>query len=134
VILSCILIARHDYDNYNSFSKKFSKLCDKRIFTSSLLAVLNICYYKHVLFFLLYLALCRIFSAHLFFPRFIMAVPFLKQLLISISQGRLSFDPKAASVGFVVEEMALGHVFLRVHRSSPVSIIPLMLRTIHSST
>jgi hypothetical protein len=40
--------------------------------------------------------------------------------------------PSPVLVGFVVDKVVLGQVFLRVHRFFPVSIIPPMLH-IHSS-
>jgi hypothetical protein len=37
------------------------------------------------------------------------------------------FDPGSVHVGFVVDKVALGQVFLLVLRSSPVNFIPLVL-------
>jgi hypothetical protein len=43
------------------------------------------------------------------------------------SPRRPGFDPGTVYVGFVVGKVALGQVFHRVHRFSPVNFIPLVL-------
>ena len=56
-----------------------------------------------------------------------------KLLILTLIEGRLvadpsprrpGFDPRSVRVGFVVDRVALGPVFLRVRRFDPVSIIP----------
>lgn len=42
---------------------------------------------------------------------------------------RIGFDPRSVHVRFGVEEVALELVFLRMHRFSPVTVIPPTLRT-----
>jgi hypothetical protein len=44
--------------------------------------------------------------------------------LAGLSPRRTGFAPASINVGFAVDKVALGQVFLRVHRFSPVSIIP----------
>jgi hypothetical protein len=47
-------------------------------------------------------------------------VPQLRRLVIGLSLIR----PESVHAGFMVDNVALGQVFLRVFRFSPVSIIP----------
>jgi hypothetical protein len=61
-----------------------------------------------------------------------MAMPWLKWLVTGLSLQRAGFLPKSIHVGFVVDKVALGQVFLRVLRFSPVIIIPPLLH-IHLS-
>ena len=56
-----------------------------------------------------------------------MAVPWLRRLVAGLPPLRHGFDPESVHVGFVVDEVALWQVFLRVLRFSPVSFIPLVL-------
>jgi hypothetical protein len=51
----------------------------------------------------------------------------LRQLIAGLSPRRPGFDPGSVHVGFVVDKVALGHVFLRVLRFSPVNFIPPLL-------
>jgi hypothetical protein len=51
----------------------------------------------------------------------------LRHLAAGFSQRRPSFATRVAHLGFVVDKVALGQVFLRVLRFSPVSIIPPLL-------
>jgi hypothetical protein len=44
-----------------------------------------------------------------------------------LSPRRPGFDPGSVHVGFVVDKVALGQVFPRVLRFSPVDFIPLVL-------
>jgi hypothetical protein len=53
-----------------------------------------------------------------------MAVPWLKRLVPGLSPQRPGIAPGSIHVGFVLEKMALGQVFLRVLRLSPANIIP----------
>lgn len=39
-------------------------------------------------------------------------VPWLRQLVVGLSFRRHGFDPRATTMGFLVDKMALGHVFL----------------------
>jgi hypothetical protein len=55
------------------------------------------------------------------------AVPWLRQLAAGLPPRRPGFDPGSAHVGFVVDKLALGQVFPRVLRLSPVNLIPPML-------
>jgi hypothetical protein len=55
------------------------------------------------------------------------AVPWLRQLVAGLSPRRPGFDPGSFNVGFVVDRLALGQVFPRVLRFSPVSFIPPVL-------
>jgi hypothetical protein len=56
-----------------------------------------------------------------------MAVPWLRRLVAGLSPRRPGFDPGSVHVGFVVDKVALGHVFLGVLRFSPVSFVPPLL-------
>jgi hypothetical protein len=44
-----------------------------------------------------------------------------------LSPRRFGFDPGSVHVGFVVDKVALGQVFLRALRFSPASLIPPVL-------
>jgi hypothetical protein len=52
-----------------------------------------------------------------------MAVPWLRRLVAGLSPRR----PASVHVGFVVDKVALGQVFLRVLRIFPVNFIPPVL-------
>ena len=52
------------------------------------------------------------------------AVPWLRRLAAGLSPQRPGFDPGSVHVGFVVNKVALGQVFPRVLRFSPVNFIP----------
>jgi hypothetical protein len=52
------------------------------------------------------------------------AVPWLRRLIAGLSRRRSGFDPGSVHVGYVVDKMALGQVFLRVLRFPPVNFIP----------
>jgi hypothetical protein len=52
------------------------------------------------------------------------AVPLLRRLVTGLSPRRPWFDPRSVHVGFVVDKVALGQVFPRVLRFSPVNFIP----------
>jgi hypothetical protein len=54
-------------------------------------------------------------------------VPWLRRLVAGLSPRRLGFDPGSVHVGFVLDKVVLGQVFLRVLRFSPVSFIPSVL-------
>jgi hypothetical protein len=56
-----------------------------------------------------------------------LAMPWLRQLAAGLPPLRPGFDPGSVYVGFVVDKVALGPVFPRVLRFSPVTIIPLVL-------
>jgi hypothetical protein len=60
------------------------------------------------------------------------AVPWLKRLVAGLSPRRPGFAPGSILVGFVVDKVALGQVYLRVLRFSPANIIPPLLH-IHLS-
>jgi hypothetical protein len=51
-------------------------------------------------------------------------VPWLRSLVAGLSPRRPELAPGSIHVGFVVDRVALGHVFPRVLRFSPVNIIP----------
>jgi len=51
-------------------------------------------------------------------------VAWLRRLAAGLSQWRAGFAPGSDHVVFLVDKVALGHVFLRVMWISPVSIIP----------
>jgi hypothetical protein len=55
------------------------------------------------------------------------AVPWLRRLAAGLPPGRPGFDPGPVHVGFVVDKVALGQVFPRVLRFSPVNFIPPVL-------
>jgi hypothetical protein len=61
------------------------------------------------------------------------AVPWLRSLVASLSPWRPGFAPGAIRMGFVVDKVALGQIFLRVLRFSPVNIIPPSLSKLISS-
>jgi hypothetical protein len=50
------------------------------------------------------------------------AVPWFRSLVAGLSPRRPGFAPGSIHVGFVVDKVALGQVFLRVLRFSPVNI------------
>ena len=56
-----------------------------------------------------------------------MVVLWLRRLVAGLPPRRPGFDPGSVHVGFVVDKVALGQVFPRVLRFSPVSFIPLVL-------
>jgi hypothetical protein len=53
-----------------------------------------------------------------------LAVPWLRRLLAGLSRRRYGFAPGTVYMGFVVDIVALGQVFLLRYSVSPVSIIP----------
>jgi hypothetical protein len=55
------------------------------------------------------------------------AVPWLRRLVAGLSPRRPGFDLGSVDVGFVVDKVALGQVFSRVLRISPVNFIPPVL-------
>jgi hypothetical protein len=55
------------------------------------------------------------------------AVPWLRRLAAGLPPRRSMFDPGSVRVGFVVDKVALGQVFPRVLRFSPVNFIPPVL-------
>jgi hypothetical protein len=55
------------------------------------------------------------------------AVPWLRRLAAGLPPRRPGFDPGSVHVGFVVDKVARGQVFLRVLRFSPVNFIPPVL-------
>jgi hypothetical protein len=55
------------------------------------------------------------------------AVPWLRRLVGGLSPRRPKFDPRSVHVGFAVDKVALGQVFPRVLRFSPVNFIPSVL-------
>jgi hypothetical protein len=61
------------------------------------------------------------------------AVSWLRPLVADLSSQRPGFAPGSIHVGFVVDKVALGQVFLRVLRFSPVNIIPPSLSKLISS-
>jgi hypothetical protein len=56
-------------------------------------------------------------------------MPWLKQLVASLSLWKPGSDLRPVFEGFVVDKVALGHVFLQVCPSSHVSVMPPMLQT-----
>jgi hypothetical protein len=54
-------------------------------------------------------------------------VPWLRRLAAGTPPRRPGFDPGSVHVGFVVDKVALGQVFPRVLRFSPVTFIPPLL-------
>jgi hypothetical protein len=56
-----------------------------------------------------------------------MAVPWFRRLVAVLSPRRPGFDPGSFHVGFVVDKVALGHVFPKVSRFFPVNFIPTVL-------
>jgi hypothetical protein len=55
------------------------------------------------------------------------AVPWLRRLIAGLPTRKPGFDPGSVHVGFVVDKVALGQVFPRILRVSPVSFIPPVL-------
>jgi hypothetical protein len=55
------------------------------------------------------------------------AKPRFRRLLACVSRRRAAFDPSQVPVQFVVGKVALGQVFPRALRFSPVSLIPPVL-------
>jgi hypothetical protein len=62
-----------------------------------------------------------------------MAMPRLRSLVAGLSPRRPGFAPGSIHVGFVVDKVALGQVFLWVLRFFPVNIIPPSLSKLISS-
>jgi hypothetical protein len=60
----------------------------------------------------------------------VMIVPWFRQLVAGLSPRRPVLDPGSIHVGFVVDKMALGQVFPRVLRFSPVNFIPPVLHNL----
>jgi hypothetical protein len=60
-------------------------------------------------------------------------VPWLRSLVAGLSPRRPGFAPGAIHVGFVLDKVALGQVFILVIQFSPVNIIPLSLSKLISS-
>jgi hypothetical protein len=58
------------------------------------------------------------------------AVLWLRLLVVSVPPRRPGFDPGSVHVGFFVDKVALGKVFLRELRFSPVNVIPPVLHYI----
>jgi hypothetical protein len=56
--------------------------------------------------------------------RNVLAVPWLRLLVAGLSPRKPEFDPGSVRVGFLVDKVALGQVFSRVLRFSPVNFIP----------
>jgi hypothetical protein len=54
-------------------------------------------------------------------------VPWFRRLVADLSPRRLGFDSGSIHVGFVVDQVALGEVFVRLFRFSSVIFIPLVL-------
>jgi hypothetical protein len=54
----------------------------------------------------------------------ILAVPWLRSLVAGLSPRRPGFAPGSIHMGFVVDKVALGQVFIRILRFFPVYIIP----------
>jgi hypothetical protein len=50
------------------------------------------------------------------------AVPWLRSLVAGLSPRRPGFEPGSIHVGFMVNKVEMGQVFLRVLRFSPVDI------------
>jgi hypothetical protein len=55
------------------------------------------------------------------------AVPWLRRLVAGLLPQMSGFDPGSVHVGFMVDKVALGQVFPRVFRFSPVNFIPPVL-------
>jgi len=55
------------------------------------------------------------------------AVPFVRRLVAGLSPRRPELNPRSVYLGFMVERVALGQVFLRVLRSFRVIVIQLVL-------
>jgi hypothetical protein len=60
-------------------------------------------------------------------------VPWIRQLVASLSLQMPTFNPRSDRVGFVVDKVALWQVFLQVLLSSPVNIITPVIHA-HSSS
>ena len=56
-----------------------------------------------------------------------LAVPWLRPLVAGLSPRTPGFDPGSVHLGFVVDKVAVGQVFLRILRFSPVNFIPPVL-------
>jgi hypothetical protein len=82
----------------------------------------------------LYLCTCVFcILAMCFVTSLIMAMPWLRQLVASLSLQRNEFLPGLVHIGFVVDKVALGQIFLHIPQFSPVSNIPPVLYT-HTSS
>jgi hypothetical protein len=61
-------------------------------------------------------------------PAGIRAAPWLRRLAAGLPPRRPGFDPGSVHVGFAVDKVALGQVFPRVLRFSPLNFLPPVLR------
>jgi hypothetical protein len=61
------------------------------------------------------------------------AVPWLRSLVAGLLPRWPGLAPRSINMGFVVDKVALGQVFLRVLRFFPVSVIPPSLSKLMSS-
>jgi hypothetical protein len=66
------------------------------------------------------------------FP-YVLAVPWIWRLITGLLPRRPEIKTRPLHVGFMVDEIALGHVLLRILRFSSAIIIPLMSHNHHSS-
>jgi hypothetical protein len=60
---------------------------------------------------------------NLMYSKSVFGLPWLRRLVAGLSPRRRGFDPGSVQVGFLVDKVALGQVFPRVLRFSPVSFI-----------
>jgi small ligand-binding sensory domain FIST len=75
-------------------------------------------------------AIVRTITCKLQFSRMYQAMPWFRQLVAGLSPPRCEFASRSVHVGFVVDKVALGQVFLRVLQLSLVNMIPLWLSMI----
>ena len=60
-------------------------------------------------------------------------MPWVRRLVAALSPRRLGFDPGSVHVGFVVDKVAEGQVFLRVFLFTPAIIHPMVHNSYASS-
>jgi hypothetical protein len=58
-------------------------------------------------------------------------MPWLRQLIVGLSPWKPRFTPRSVHVGFVIDKVTLGCVFLQVFQFSPIGIIPSSLSICH---
>jgi hypothetical protein len=64
-----------------------------------------------------------------------LSMPWLRLLDAGLSSRKSAFDPRPVDTGFVVDNVGMGYIFLRVCRFPPIRLIlPLLYPFIHTLT
>jgi hypothetical protein len=117
----CFILVRFQYNRCNSDVK----LYQTKTFVSENKTLFGGCYCPYLYYVpkSSYSLECRLTRRHytVLYPR-IRALPWLRRLVASFSSRSPGFAPGLILMGFVVDKVALGQVFVRVLRFSPVNI------------